>query len=196
MQELCLFANSVLNLLNGGNEAGQASRVYVADREYIEVSGAEGKHMESGVICLDCARWIGARSLHYKDGDAVLADAVEQQRRRLVVKVSKIGSFKPGVGGQVFREIETERNLALKPWLHGVPVGRNHLRRRVGGKRGDVLVARLGYERSGFGRERCFLMRIALEDKNAATSQQQCCCDGPSGNRQCARRVPRSAHGG
>ena len=77
----------------------------------------------------------------------MLADAVEQQRGGLVVEISQIGSFETCVAGQILRQVEAEGKLALEPGFYGVAVGGEHLRRGVGGKRGDVLIADFGYER-------------------------------------------------
>ena len=85
--------------------------------------------MKSRVVGEPSVRDSSACSLLDKDGDAMLANAVEQLRRRLVAEVRQVRPVERRISRQVLREVEAERYLALKPRLHRVPVGGDHLRR-------------------------------------------------------------------
>ena len=111
----------------------------------------------------------------------MLADAVEQQGRGLIVEIGEVGAFELCVDGKIIREIEAEGELALEPGFDGVPVRRDDLRRLVGGERGDVLIAGFGDESSGFRGDDGGLVRLTLEDGNAGEGKQKDAGGGPPG---------------
>src|SRR5271163_3196492 len=95
------------------------------------------------------------------------ADAIEQLGDRLVAEIGQVCPVQRRVARQPLWKIEAEWNLALEPGFYGVSVGGEHLRRCVGGERGDVLVAGLGHERSVFGGAHRRSMRAALDENEA-----------------------------
>ena len=80
----------------------------------------------------------------------MLANAIDQLRCRLVAKVSQVRAFEGDVTWQDLRQIEAERDFALKPRLDRVPVSRNDLQWLAIGKRSNVLIEDLSDQGSAF----------------------------------------------
>src|SRR5580698_3510382 len=139
-----------LRLLDRADQFGQSSWIHIADRDSFELIRTELHHMKSRVFGqLISSRWAGF--LQEKNANAMLANTVEQLSHRLVVKVAQVCAIERGIPRQAFRQIKTERQFALKPWLDRVSISRNHLWRQAAGERGDVLIEDLSHQRSVFG---------------------------------------------
>src|SRR5277367_5603770 len=99
--------------------------------------------------------------------DAMLPNAVEQLGDGLVVQVRQISPIESGIGGQILRQIKAERYLPLKPRLHRVPVGRNHLRRQVPSEHGEVLIEYFSNQRSTLSGSNLHFARVELRKRHA-----------------------------
>jgi hypothetical protein len=134
-----------LRLPDRVDQFGQASWIHIADRDPIEIIGTEVHHMKSRVFGWRVISSRCAGLLPKKNGNAMLAYAVEQLCHGLVVKVGQVCAIERGISRQALRQIKTERQFALKPWLDRVPISGKHLWRQAAGKRGDVLIEDLGH---------------------------------------------------
>src|SRR5580692_1381055 len=89
-----------------------------------------------------------ARLLKEKDRNSVLADSVKQLSDRLVAQIGEIRPIERHVIREPLRQIETERDFALKPRLDRVPISGDHLGCRVVSKCGYMLIEDLSNQRS------------------------------------------------
>lgn len=107
--------------------------------------------MKSGVFCQQLTRSPRGGLVADKDRNAMPADAVKQLGNRLVVQVGQVCSIERCIFWQTFRQVEAEWYFALKPRLHCVSIGRNHLGWHARRKCGDVLIEDLGNQRRLLG---------------------------------------------
>ena len=141
---------SRLGLPDRARQFSKTNWVHIADCDRFEIARTEAHHMKSRTFCRQLSRLRTPGSLPHKDRDAVLANAVDQLRCRLVAKVSQVRAFEGDVARQALRQIEAERDFALKPRLDRVPVSRNDLQRLAIGERSNVLIEDLGDQGSAF----------------------------------------------
>src|ERR1700730_13333210 len=89
------------------------------------------------------ARDLFSAILKNESGNLMLAHLIDQMRARRLPQISDPASETRERRSLQLRQIEAERNLPLKPWLHGVPVGRYHVYRRGAGQSAHVQVGEL-----------------------------------------------------
>src|ERR1700694_1957492 len=73
----------------------------------------------------------------------MLADLIDQVRARRLSQIGDAPSEQRERRPLQLRQIEAERNLPLKPWLHGMPVGGYHVYRCGAGQSAHVQVGEL-----------------------------------------------------
>jgi len=110
----------------------------------------------------------------------MLPNAIKQLRSRLIANIGQICPIEFGIGGQLIRKVEAERQFALKPGFHRMPVSGDDLRRRTGREPGNMLVGNLRHQRSGFGSCVLRLLGVSLENENRNSYQQYGRCGQPT----------------
>src|SRR4051812_17254703 len=88
----------------------------------------------------------GSAVLEYEDGNLVLADTVDQMCSWHLIQVGDFSSDESELGALQFGQVEAERNLALKPGLHSVPVRGEHVNGIGAGERCYVQVGEFTVE--------------------------------------------------
>src|SRR5581483_2580189 len=73
----------------------------------------------------------------------VLPNLINQVRTRSLVQIGHSSADQGEVRILQLWQIEGERNLPLEPWLHGVPVGGNHIDRSSAGQCRHVQICQL-----------------------------------------------------
>src|ERR1700722_18959714 len=89
------------------------------------------------------ARRLFCAILKNESGNLMLAHLIDQMRARHLPQISDPASEQGKLRSLQLRQIEAERNLPLKPWLHGMPVGGYHVYRRGAGESAHVQVGDL-----------------------------------------------------
>jgi hypothetical protein len=102
-----LLLISRLGMPYSADQFGQASWIGVADGDRFEIIRAEVHDMKSRAFYHQLIHLRRAGFLPEKDGDTMLADAVEQLGNGSVAQVGEVGAIKRSVTRQILWQIET-----------------------------------------------------------------------------------------